>query len=186
MSKRERVSAPMSGHFRAVSRLALLLALTVASAAGCNYGFRGGGGFPPHVRTLFIAPLENETVQFDIDQQIYRVMADRLPGALGVRLGGERAADAVVRARVTRYEDVAQSYLPGQQPGSVDVLQHQIQITLTLQIVDVQRNEILFEGTGLTGRGAYNPNDQADQDRARDVAIAALIQLIVDRAQSQW
>jgi hypothetical protein len=165
----------------------LLLLAGALLLAGCNYGFRGGGGFPPHVRTLFIAPLDNETVQFDIDQQIHLVMMDRLPRALGVRLAGERTADAVVRARVVRYEDVAQSYLPGQQPGAVEVLQHQIQVTLALQIVDVQRNEILFDGSGLMGRGEYNPDGGVQaQDGARNRAIDLLIQQIVDRAMSQW
>jgi outer membrane lipopolysaccharide assembly protein LptE/RlpB len=173
----------MSGSFRAGTRLAVLFALALVVGA-CNYGFRGGGGFPPHVRTLFIAPLDNETVQFDLDQQIQRSLTERLPRSLGVRVAGERAADAVLRGRVTRYEDIAQSYLPGQQ-GSVDVLQHQVQITVNIQIVDVQRNEIIFEGTGLTGRGTYNPNSQTD-DAARNVAIEALIQAIIDRAQSQW
>jgi hypothetical protein len=184
MSNRGRRLIAMSGHCRAGFRLVALLVLTVAAGA-CNYGFRGGGGFPPHVRTLYIAPIDNETVQFDIDQQIYREMTERLPRAFGVRLAGERAADAVVRARVTRYEDVAQSYLPGQQAGTVEVLQHQVQITMVLQIVDVQRNEIIFEGTGLMGRGEYRPDTQTE-DVARVRAIEALIQQIVDRAQSQW
>jgi hypothetical protein len=174
----------MSGSFLAGTRLALLLALALVAGA-CNYGFRGGGGFPAHIRTVFIAPLDNETVQFDVDQQIFRALSERLPRSLGVRIAGERVADAVVRGRVTRYEDVAQSYLPGQQQGSVDVLQHQVQITLSLQIVDVQRNEIIFEGSSLTGRGTYNPASQSE-GVARTAAIEALIQSIIDGAQSQW
>jgi hypothetical protein len=186
MSNRERVLTAMSGFFPGSSRRALLLVLAVA-VVGCNYGLRGGGGFPPHVRTIFIAPLDNETVQFDIDQQIHLAMTEQLPRQLGVRLGGERTADAIVRGRVVRYEDMAQSYLPGQQPGSVNVLQHQVQVTVALQIVDVQRNEILFEGTGLVGRGEYNPDrGVAGQDDARARAIEALIQQIVDRAMAQW
>jgi curli biogenesis system outer membrane secretion channel CsgG len=171
----------MCGSFRA-SRIALLLAVALVAGA-CNYGLRGGGGFPPHVRTIFIAPLDNETVQFDVDQQIFRVMAERLPRTLGVRVAGERTADAIIRGRVTRYEDVAQSYLPGQ--GTVDVLAHQVQITLNLQIIDVQRNEIIFEGAALTGRGTYNPSTQSEEV-ARATAIDALIQAIIDGAQSQW
>jgi outer membrane lipopolysaccharide assembly protein LptE/RlpB len=174
----------MSGFFPAATRVVLLLVLALSFAA-CNYGFRGGGGFPAHVRTLYIEPLGNETVHFDVDQQISRALTERLPRALGVRLAGERTADAVLRGTVTRYEDVAQNYRPGQQQGSVDVVQHQVQITVTIRIIDVQRNEILFEGTGLSGRGEYRPDTQSD-DVARNRAIELLIQQIVDRAQSQW
>jgi hypothetical protein len=176
--------APMSGFFRAGSRLAAIALLALAAAA-CNYGFTGGGGFPPHVRTLYIAPLENETVQFDIDQQIYRILSERLPRALGVRLAGERAADAVMRATVTAYEDVAQNYRPGQQQGSVEVIQHQVQVRLNLQIIDVRQNVILFESQGITGRGEYRPDTQSDEV-ARTRAIETLIQQIIDGAQSQW
>jgi hypothetical protein len=184
MLNRELPLIAIPGRCRAVTRRAALLVVALA-AAGCNYGFSGGGGFPPHVRTLFIAPIDNETVVFDIDQQIYREMTERLPRAFGVRLAGERAADAVVRARVTRYEDVSQT-MPGQQAGAVQVVQNQIQITMVLQIVDLRRNEIIFEGTGLMGRGEYRPEQQQTEDAGRVLAIEALIQQIVDRAQSQW
>jgi hypothetical protein len=162
-----------------------MLAALAITAGACNYGFTGGGGFPSHVRTLYIAPLENETVQFDIDQQIYRMLGERLPRALGVRLAGERAADAIMRATVTAYEDVAQNYRPGQQQGSVEVIQHQVQVRLNLQIIDVRQNVILFESQGITGRGEYRPDTQSDEV-ARTRAIETLIQQIIDGAQSQW
>jgi outer membrane lipopolysaccharide assembly protein LptE/RlpB len=152
---------------------------------GCNYGFQGGGGFPPHVRTVFIAPIENETVQFEVDQPLFRMLQERLPRSLGVRLAGERTADAIVRTRVTGYEDVAQNYRQGQQQGSVEVLGNQVQIRLSISIVDVRRNEILFESSGITGRGEYRPDSQSD-DVARTRAIELLIQQIIDGAQSQW
>jgi curli biogenesis system outer membrane secretion channel CsgG len=174
----------MSGYFRAgISRAALLV--VALATAGCNYGFSGGGGFPSHVRTLFIAPIDNETVVFDIDQQIYREMTERLPRAFGVRLAGERVADAVIRARITRYDDIQQTQ-PGQQAGAVELVQNQITITMALQIVDLRRNEIIFEGTGLMGRGEYRPEQQQREDAGQIRAIEALIQQIVDRAQSQW
>jgi hypothetical protein len=174
---------PMRGSFRASVRLAALLVLA-AMAGACNYGFRGGGGFPSHVRTVYIEPFENDTPQFDVDQQLMRVLTERLPRALGVRLAGERAADAIVRGSITRYEDVAQNYRPGQ-GGSVEVLQHQVQITVSITIIDVQRNEVLYESRGLSGRGEYRPDTQSD-DVARARAIETLIQQIIDGAQSQW
>jgi hypothetical protein len=183
MSKRARFSGRMSGIFRAGSRPALLALALLLGA--CNYGFRGGGGFPPHVRTIFIAPIENETVQFDVDQLIFRMMSERLPRTLGVRVAGERSADAIVRARVNAYEDVAQNYRPGQQQGSVEIVQNQVQIRLSIQIIDIRQNEILFESNGITGRGEYRPDTQSEEV-ARNRAIEMLIQQIIDGAQSQW
>jgi hypothetical protein len=161
-----------------------LVAVMTLPFTGCLYGFRGGGGFPSDVRSIFIAPLENRTNQFDIDQEIARQLTNRVPSSLGVRLAGENAADAILRARITGYQDAAQNYTSSQ-PGTVEVLQHQVQITMAVEVVDVKRNEILWESQGLTGRGEYRPSTQTDQ-AARVQAIESLIQQIIDGAQSQW
>ena len=183
MSKKRRLSSLMSGFFRASARLAFVLTLAVAAGA-CNYGLQGGGGFPAEIRTVHIAPLGNETIQFDVGQQIFRALTERLPGALGLRLAGERTADAVVRGTVLRYEDAAQNYRPGE-PGSVEVVQHQVQITVSIQIIDVRQNQILYEQTSVSGRGEYRPDTQSDEV-ARTKAIELLIQQIINGAQSQW
>ena len=151
--------------------------------SGC-YSFSGGGGFPSDVKTVYIAPFENRTDRFDLEEQIFRKMTETLPRALGVRPGGEQVADAIVRGRIVRYEDGAQSYTPGQQ-GQVQVLQHQVTIVVAVEIVHVARNEILWESQSVTGRGEYSPDRQTDE-AARTRAIEVLIQQIIDGAQSQW
>lgn len=171
------------GYFPASGRLVLLTMLTVL-LPGCNYGFRGGGGFPSHVRTVFIQPFENDTPQFDLDQTVVAALNEQLPGALGVQLAGEGVADAIIRGRITRYEDAAQNYRPGQ-AGSVEVLAHQVQITVSISIIDVRENVVLYESSALSGRGEYQPDTQSDQI-ARARAVETLVQQIVDGAQSQW
>lgn len=172
-----------SGRSAGSRRPAALLLLGVLLASGC-YSFGGGGGFPSDVRTIYIAPLENRTDRFDLEELIFRKMTEALPRALGVRPGGEQVADAIVRGRIVRYEDGAQSYLPGQQ-GQVQVLQHQVTITVAIEIVHVARNEVLWESQSVTGRGEYSPDRQSDET-ARTKAIEVLVQQIIDGAQSQW
>lgn len=163
---------------------ALLLSALLAS--GCNYGFTSGGGFPADVRTVYIEPFPNETVQVELDQQLFRKLTDRLPRALGARPGSESNADAIVRGRIVRYEDVAQNYRAtvGQQSG-VDVLTHQVQITVAVEIVDRKRNVVLWDSQNVVGRGEYRISDQRDSD-AREQALNHILQLIIDGAQSQW
>jgi len=168
---------PRSGPFAASVLGTALLAL------GC-YSFSSGGGFPSDVRTVYIAPLENRTVQFDLGDQLFAKMTEVLPRSLGVRPAGEQVADAIIRGRIIRYDDMAQAYQPGQQ-GSVQVLQNQVSIVVEIQIIDVKRNEILWESSGVTGRGEYRPDTQNDRV-AWTKAIDTLIQQIVDGAQAQW
>jgi curli biogenesis system outer membrane secretion channel CsgG len=158
-------------------------ALVTLALAACNYSFRQGAGFPADVRTVYIAAFENQTVQLDIDSELFRELSERVPRALGVRPAGENAADAVVRGRVVRYDDT-QLTRPGQ-PGSIEVLQNQVQITVAIQIVDVRRNEILWESSSVTGRGEYRADTQ-NEDVGRRAAIQSIVTQIIDGAQSQW
>jgi hypothetical protein len=165
---------------RSAASACALLALLLA---GCNYSFRAGGGFPSDIRTMHIAAFDNETVQLDLGNQLFRMMSERLPRALGVRPAAETQAHAVVTGRVVRYEDVALTRPAA--PGAIEVVHHQVQIAVAVQIVDVRRNEILWESSALVGRGEYRPESQTDEV-ARDLALEHIVRQIIDGAQSQW
>lgn len=161
-----------------------ILSIT-ALALGCNYGFQGGGGFPSHIQTIYIAPFENQTPLFELQQQIFTRLMEEVPAALGVRPAGEEVADAVLRGRITRYDDVAQNYQRGQAGQSATVVQNEVLIGVAVELVDTQRNLILWESSGLTGHGAYRPDTETDQ-QGRLKALEELVQLVLDGAQSQW
>lgn len=161
---------------------ALLIVLLLALSS-CSYGLRGSGGFPPGIHTMFVAPIDNKTVKSELDAELFRGFTDRLVRALGVRVGGEKSADAVLRCQVTRYDDQAQNYRPNSQ-GNVTVIQHEVTITATVQIIDVRRNVYLWDSSA-TGRGEYRPDTQSDEV-ARTKAVESLIQAIINGAQSQW
>jgi hypothetical protein len=166
------------------SEVAVGLAVALA-LAGCNYGFEGGG-FPPHIRTIYIEPFVNETPQFDLDQKLYASMLDELPRKLGVRVAGEQTADAIVRGVISSYDDVAQGYnpaAPGQPAPTVSA--HEIQIGVSVRLIDVRDNLIRWEANRLVGRGTYRPDTQSE-DAGQLVAITNIIEQIIDGAQSQW
>jgi lipopolysaccharide assembly LptE-like protein len=169
--------------YRAVA--SALLALFVAANASC-YKFSGGGGFPSEIHSMYIESFENSTAQFELDQQLFRKLNEKLPRALGVRPAVEDKADAVVRGKISRYEDAAQNYRPGADTRSgVEVLAHQVQITISIMLVNKRTNTVLWESTALTGRGDYRPSTESDQV-GREQALNNLVQQIIDGAQSQW
>lgn len=165
----------------------VLLALLLI--AGCNYGFRGGGGLPPHVETVYVEPFENETAQFGLEQELVTMLSEDLPARLGVRPAGRQVADALVRGRIVRYSDQAQNYRDdgsGEAVGtSTQVVSHQVRVGVAIEIIDVSENLILWESRGVTGEGSYQPSSESDR-AARQQAIEDLVGQIIDGAQSQW
>jgi hypothetical protein len=152
---------------------------------GCNYTFQAGAGLPPHVRTLAVVPFENDTNRFELSQEIHQVLLDEMPASFGVRTGGEEFADAVVRGRVVRYSVEAPSYRPAPGGGGAEVIERQVMVTVQVEVVDLQNNLILWDNSGLVGRGEFLEASQFEED-GRQLAIDRIVQSIVDGLQANW
>ena len=160
---------------------ACVLVFLLAPATACNYGFRGGG-FPSHVRTVFIEPFDNRSPQYDLEHQLATKLYDRIPSSLGLQPAGREAADAIISGEVVGYDDAAQAYRSGDPTGG---LTHQVRVSIRAQIVDVKRNVIIWRSDRITGRGQYDPTSQSDED-GRSAALDDVIRQILDQAQSRW
>jgi hypothetical protein len=156
----------------------------VAALSGCNYSFRAGSFPPPHIETIAIEPFDNDTARFELTGEVYDQLLRRLPGALGIRTAGADVADAVVRGRITRYDISAPNYRAGQPGQAASVTQRQVNIGVSVEIVDLVENVILWESSNVNARGEYAEGSPEEEGRLR--AIELLVQEIVDGAQSNW
>lgn len=170
---------PRPGRWKRASAFALL---PLVLLAGCNYGLRGGG-FPEHIRTMYVESFENQTPQFELEQQLFRAIVDEVPSSLGVRIGSRTNADALLTGSILGYDDVAQNYASGGD-GRVQVLEHQVRISVNVRLVDTRENVILWEGR-VSGVGRYAP-DTETEDEGRRLAIDDIVREVIDGAQSQW
>lgn len=168
-------------------RRSLLLAVLtmLATATACNYSFKAGSFPPADVKTIAVAPFENETARFELSGEVYNQLLRELPRALGIRTAGEDVADAVVRGTIIRYDVVAPNYRAGQPGEAATVLQRQVNITVRIQIIDLVKNVILWEDRNLVSQGQFLEASETE-DVGRAQAIKVLIQKIVDGAQSNW
>jgi hypothetical protein len=165
----------------AVRKAGLPLALAAASAS-CLYGF-AGGGLPSHIRTVAIVPFDNQTAEPALTQQVSEALREALESRLGLRPSGEQNADAVVRGAITRYEtDIPLAFQTGQQ-GTVSVTRRRVQLTLSVEIYDARQGRTLWQRSGLTVDGEYQPPNERE---GRQVALSKLVTDLVDGAQSQW
>jgi hypothetical protein len=159
--------------------------LAVLPLQGCIYSFTGGG-LPAHIRTVAIQTFDNTTAQPLLETDIQRALQVALPRSLGVRLAEEGTADAVVRGKVTSYDEVAASIRPvGPGEQEVPVVQRQIRISYEAEIYDVREDKPIWTANSQSVVGNFQPESEApDQGRAR--AITELVNKLIEGAQSQW
>lgn len=166
---------------RTVHRLVALL--VASSVAGACYSFTGGG-LPPHIRTIYVLPIENRTAQFELTEPLTRQLTDAVRGRLGVQLAARENADAEIRAEIIRYDDAATNF-SGVEDVGARIFQRRVTIGARVEIVDLTRNQIVWDGSGVTGTGEYAPDSETEQT-GQNLALENLIQKIIDGAQAQW
>ncbi len=157
-----------------------LASLSLVALGGC-YGF-AGGGLPPAIKTVAVLPFDNQTPEPTLTQEISRAVREAVEQRLGLRQSAENQADAVVRGSITRYEpDLPVAYTGGD--SSVTVTRRQVQITVSVEILDQKQGKPLWQRNGLTVRGDY---DSGRELEGRQRALDDLVVNIVEGAQSQW
>lgn len=165
-------------------KLSSLLLGVLLLTSGCVYSFVGGG-LPRHIRTVAVVPFENTTPQPLLESEIETRLQEEVPRSLGVRIAAEDAADAVIRGRVTSYDEVAASVRPTQQDQQIPVVQRQVRVSFEAEIYDLAEDRPLWRAGGLTVIGNFQPDTESSEvGRAR--AIEDLVRRIVEGAQSQW
>jgi hypothetical protein len=159
-----------------------LAGLSAIALSGCLYGF-AGGGLPPTVKTVAILPFDNQTPEPTLTQEISRAVREAVERRLGLRQSAENQADAVVRGSITRYEpDLPVAYTGGDS-SRVTVTRREVQITVSVEILDQKAGKPLWQRNGLVVRGDYETGQEA---QGRQRALDDLVVNIVEGAQSQW
>jgi len=159
-----------------------LVSLSVLTLTGCLYGF-AGGGLPPSIKTVAVLPFDNQTPEPTLTQEISRAVREAVESRLGLRQSAEAKADAVVRGSITRYEPDLPVQYTGGDSSQVTVTRREVQITVSVEILDQKQGKPLWQRNGLVVRGDYESGNEAG---GRAKALDNLIVNIVEGAQSQW
>lgn len=160
-----------------------LASLSTLALGGCLYGF-AGGGLPPSIRTVAILPFDNQTAEPTLTQEVSTRVREAVEERLGLRQASQTQADALVRGTITRYEpDLPVAYAGEDGEDNVNVTRRQVQIIVSVEILDQRAEKPLWERSGLLLKGDYDPGQER---QGRERALDELITNIVEGAQSQW
>lgn len=173
-----------SRSIRRSSLRALASAAAAAWTAACLYTFSGGGGLPPHIRTLAVLPFDNQTTQFTLTQEVTQALQDEMTSRLGLRPAGEGEAHAIVRGRILNYSNEPSVFRGRAGEQVVEEDQRRVTVTISVELYDTVEDRILWQSSGLSAVGEYRIAE--GEDRGRALAVQNLVQKVIDGAQSQW
>ena len=132
---------------------------------------------------MALLPFENQTAEPTLTQEVAVRVREAVESRLGLRQASESQADAVVRGTILRYDPDLPIQYTGGDNRNVTVTRRQVQITVTVEIVDQKRGKPIWQRSGLVLDGEYDPGQERS---GRDKALDKLVTNIVEGAQSQW
>jgi hypothetical protein len=155
--------------------------LALLSLAGCMYSF-AGGGLPPNVGTMAIAPFDNQTTSPDLTKELYDQMHAELQKRLGVRDAPRERADALAHGTIVSYDaDIPVSFSAN--PQQAVTARRRLQVTIEVEIIDQSNGHVLYQNKSLREEADYAERAEGD---GRKQAISKLVQKIIEGVQSNW
>ena len=167
-------------------RASLAIARTVGAAlivvlAAC-YGFTGGGGFPPKLKTVAIMPFDNQTAVPDVQRELNDYLRKQFQDRLNLRDAPEAKADVVVRGTIGKYEVDLPAGVSAD-PRSVNLSRRRLLLVIDVEITDQTTGRTLLKRQGLQSEGQYAEGQEA---AGRKLAIETIVNQMIQGTQSQW
>jgi outer membrane lipopolysaccharide assembly protein LptE/RlpB len=135
----------------------LLLAVSLLNLQ-CGYRLSGRGrNLPPAAETIAIPDFKNQTSRAQAEQFITFAVRNEFIKRSRLRLVDSQAkADLVLEGEITAFETVPISY---SEQGAANL--YEVRLTLNVRLIDMNTNELFYQGTGLAFRETYE-TDNAD------------------------
>ncbi len=130
----------------------LLLIFLILGLVGCGYALVGrASNIPEDVKSVYLAPFENETNRSQIDQILTQAIANELVTRRRFSLASTVAeADATLRGAVTQFRVTPVSF---DRDGRAD--EYEITIVAEMRFQRTDSEEILWEASNYTFRENY-------------------------------
>ena len=151
------------GRLRRLLRLSSPLLLALAAAlplAGCGYALVGRGtNIPETIRSVYLAPLENETRRSEVEQILTRALAEELVSRRRFTVVNEAGqADAVIDGAVIGFDATPMIF---DEEGRAT--EYQITITARMRFRDRVADQVLWENERYVYKESY-PVDPSEVD----------------------
>lgn len=125
----------------------LLVVLVVLT--GCSYSVRLNQ--LPHLRDLMISPLENETLELYLEEDLRNSLISSFQQDGRLRIAYDNP-DSRIDGRLIEYSNKIYGY-----DTDKNIEEYQVRLQMSLVFTDLVRNEVIYENKALTLTERYSP-----------------------------
>ena len=130
--------------------------------SGCIY-YSMAGSIPPHIKSISIPMVENQTVEFGISEAVTDNLVNQFLENNILRLDKENNADSILKGKIIRVKDAPYTYTKEE-----SVTEYRLTITIDLEWFDVINDKVIikkqYSGFGAYGLSGDISSDQIDND----------------------
>ena len=130
--------------------------------SGCIY-YSMAGSIPPHINSISIPMVENQTVEFGISEAVTDNLVNQFLENNILRLDKENSADSILKGKIIRVKDAPYTYTKEE-----SVTEYRLTITIDLEWFDVINDKVIikkqYSGFGAYGLSGDISSDQIDND----------------------
>ena len=130
--------------------------------SGCIY-YSMAGSIPPHIKSISIPIVENQTVEFGISEAVTDNLVNQFLENNILRLDKENSADSILKGKIIRVKDAPYTYTKEE-----SVTEYRLTITIDLEWFDVINDKVIikkqYSGFGAYGLSGDISSDQIDND----------------------
>ena len=138
----------------------------------CGYRLSGRGrSLPANAQTIAIPEFKNETSRYQAERFVTTAIKEEFIKRSRLRLSTSiDTADLVLEGSISVFETAPISY---SDRGTANL--YEVRITITVRLIDMKKNELFYEGTGLVFRETYETDagDFFSQETGSLIEIAA-------------
>ena len=128
----------------------------------CGY-YSLAGSIPPHIRSISIPLLDNQTAEFGISEGITDNLLEKFTDENILRVVDFDNSDSILRGSIVQAEDIPYTYSKEEVVG-----EYRFTVAIDIEWIDVANDEVLFEkrfkGWGAYGIGGDISSDEIDND----------------------
>mgnify|MGYP001972409374 FL=1 len=128
----------------------------------CGY-YSLAGSIPPHIRSISIPLLDNQTAEFGISEGITDNLLEKFTDENILRVVDVENSDSILKGSIVMAEDVPYTYSKQEVVG-----EYRFTIAIDVEWIDVSNDIVLlekrFKGWGAYGIGGDISNDEIDND----------------------